>query len=117
MAPHCVTDKVQAHLKDCGLDLYYPTGGARRALRVGFHSLRHSAATLWQRAGAPQHEVAEILERVHNKVNAATEAELLAMLRTRRHGRHRGQEPDAGATAGALSAAHIRRVSRSRTRP
>lgn len=63
--PYRVTTKVQEHLGACGLDLYYDTAenrtGARRALRFGFHSLRHSAATLWQRAGAPQHEVAEIL--------------------------------------------------------
>jgi integrase len=52
-----VTDRIQALLKRCGIDVHEPgTGpgtGKRAVLRYGFHSLRHSTATILQEAGAP----------------------------------------------------------------
>ena len=53
-----ITSRVQRLLEGAGLDLYHEAEEgvpqARRRLRFGFHSLRHSAVTLLREAGAPE---------------------------------------------------------------
>jgi len=52
-----VTDRIQALFRRCGIEVYEsgtgPGTGKRAVLRYGFHSLRHSTATILQEAGAP----------------------------------------------------------------
>lgn len=49
-----VTNRVQYHFKKCGLETTRKGNGVRRAVDVGFHSLRHSAVTIMREAGEPQ---------------------------------------------------------------
>lgn len=51
-----VTDKVQHHLKTCGITLHKPgtgTDGKRAVIEVGFHSLRHTFVSLCRESNAP----------------------------------------------------------------
>jgi len=51
-----VTDRVQHHLKTCGITLHKPgTGkdGKRAVIEVGFHSLRHTFVSLCRESNAP----------------------------------------------------------------
>lgn len=51
-----VTDKVQGHLKACGITLHKPgtgTDGKRAIIEVGFHSLRHTFVSLCRESNAP----------------------------------------------------------------
>jgi integrase len=51
-----VTDRVQYHLKTCGITLHKPgtgTGGKRAVIEVGFHSLRHTFVSLCRESNAP----------------------------------------------------------------
>jgi integrase len=59
-----VTDKVQAHLKSCGIKPHKPgTGkeGKRAVLEVGFHSLRHTFVSLCRESNAPLSVVESIV--------------------------------------------------------
>lgn len=53
-----ITSRVQRILEACGLELYYEAeegeAGARKQIKYGFHSLRHSAVTMLREAGAPE---------------------------------------------------------------
>lgn len=51
--PHSVSQAVQAHLRRCGIMNEKPTNGDRTVIKVGFHSLRHTAVSLLRDAGAP----------------------------------------------------------------
>lgn len=51
-----VTDKVQNHLKQCGIKVWQPgTGkdGKRAVIQAGFHSLRHTFVSLCRESNAP----------------------------------------------------------------
>ena len=51
-----VTDRVQHHLKACGITLHKPgtgTNGKRAVIEVGFHSLRHTFVSLCRESNAP----------------------------------------------------------------
>jgi Phage integrase family len=51
-----VTDRVQGHLKACGITLHKPgtgTDGKRAIIEVGFHSLRHTFVSLCRGSNAP----------------------------------------------------------------
>ena len=51
-----VTDRVQSHLRACGIKLHRPgTGknGKRAVVEVGFHSLRHTFVSLCRESNAP----------------------------------------------------------------
>jgi len=60
-----VTDRVQALFKKCGLELYKEGTGPgtekRAVLQYGFHSLRHTTATLFRESGVPQSVCQSIL--------------------------------------------------------
>jgi integrase len=48
-----VTNRVQYHFRKCGIETARKGNGVRKAVDVGFHSLRHSAVTIMREAGAP----------------------------------------------------------------
>ncbi|MCX7009230.1 MAG: site-specific integrase, partial [Kiritimatiellaeota bacterium] len=48
-----VTNRVQYHFRKCGIETARKGNGVRKAVDVGFHSLRHSAVTLLREAGVP----------------------------------------------------------------
>ena len=52
----CVSSLVQSHFERCGLQTTVEREGSgqRRAVEVGFHSLRHTAVSLLREAGAAQ---------------------------------------------------------------
>jgi integrase len=59
-----VTDRVQHHLKKCGITLHKPgTGkdGKRAVIEVGFHSLRHTFVSLCRESNAPLSVVESIV--------------------------------------------------------
>jgi integrase len=59
-----VTDRVQNHLKKCGITLHKPgTGkdGKRAVIEVGFHSLRHTFVSLCRESNAPLSVVESIV--------------------------------------------------------